>query len=374
MNESPGLPHIAIVGLGISGLSCATHLAEAGLRLTLFDKGRRPGGRFNTRESRDAPERRFDHGAQYFTARDPSFRERVKALAAAGLLQRWEVPFAEVRPAALHPQLGPEAPLHLEEIVSDHDDPRWVGSPSMQSFPAALTDALRATGRVTVNCGVRVQALRLDPSGEGWRLATDAGLAGPFDAVVVTAPPAQAAELFDSVESADGITISLQGWAREARAAPVDPCWAVMFEWAPGTGPALPFEAATIEGGAIAWLARDGSKPGRDDAARWVLHTSPGFTREHLEATEGEIVRRVEARLASLCERLGTHRPEPSIWTAAHRWRYARPTGGPEEAFRLSPEGLAWCGDLFPTAGRGRVEAAWLSGASAANGILGITR
>ena len=41
-----------------------------GWAVTVFDKGRGPGGRLATRRADDL---RFDHGAQYFTARDPRF-------------------------------------------------------------------------------------------------------------------------------------------------------------------------------------------------------------------------------------------------------------------------------------------------------------
>ena len=40
---------IAIIGAGISGLMAATYLAEKGRNYVLFDKGRGPGGRMNSR-------------------------------------------------------------------------------------------------------------------------------------------------------------------------------------------------------------------------------------------------------------------------------------------------------------------------------------
>ncbi|MGA8880775.1 MAG: FAD-dependent oxidoreductase, partial [Azonexus sp.] len=60
------VPHLALIGAGIAGLSCATALQQAGLKVSLFDKGRGPGGRMSTRRGDDW---QCDHGAQYFTAR-----------------------------------------------------------------------------------------------------------------------------------------------------------------------------------------------------------------------------------------------------------------------------------------------------------------
>ena len=40
---------IAVIGAGISGLSCATSLQQAGFEITVFDKSRGPSGRMSTR-------------------------------------------------------------------------------------------------------------------------------------------------------------------------------------------------------------------------------------------------------------------------------------------------------------------------------------
>ena len=69
MNPSISQP-IAVIGAGLSGLSCAQALAQAGHPVHLFDKSRGPSGRMSTRRSSDgATDWQCDHGAQYFTAR-----------------------------------------------------------------------------------------------------------------------------------------------------------------------------------------------------------------------------------------------------------------------------------------------------------------
>ena len=81
---------IAIVGAGIAGLSCAHALQADGNTVTVFDKGRGPGGRMATRRVDTALGTiAFDHGAQYFTARDPAFVQTVVRWSEESVAARW---------------------------------------------------------------------------------------------------------------------------------------------------------------------------------------------------------------------------------------------------------------------------------------------
>jgi renalase len=83
-------PSVAIIGAGMAGLSCANVLADSGWTVTLFDKGRRPGGRMASRkiETAHGPAT-FDFGAQYFTVRDAGFAAEVARWEEAGMAARW---------------------------------------------------------------------------------------------------------------------------------------------------------------------------------------------------------------------------------------------------------------------------------------------
>jgi len=71
----------AIIGAGLSGLSAARHLAAQGLRVVIVEKSHGVGGRAATRRIQlpDGTQHLIDHGAQFFTARDPLFRSQVTA-------------------------------------------------------------------------------------------------------------------------------------------------------------------------------------------------------------------------------------------------------------------------------------------------------
>ena len=146
-----------IVGAGMAGLACAEALAAGGVGITLIDKGRAPGGRMSTRRvSTAAGEATFDHGAQYFTARDPAFQARVEQWCAAGLAARW-------------PAAGPDA---------------WVGTPGMN----APVKAMALHGPSMVRWSEQIDALARE--GSAWRIADlEADLA------VIATPAEQAAPL-----------------------------------------------------------------------------------------------------------------------------------------------------------------------------------
>lgn len=299
---------IAVIGANIAGLSCADALVGRGHEVALFDKGRGPGGRTSTRRV-EAGRRtlRFDHGAQYFTARDPAFAAQVARWERDGVAARWR-------------QAGADA---------------WVGTPGMNAPVKAMTAAHAVAWAVWVDA--------LERDGDRWRLR---GAPEPkrFDAVVVATPAEQATPL---LRSAGAEFAELAAQTRSA------PCWTALVGFAE---PIATERRVIRDAGPIGWAAHDGAKPGRDGAATWVVQASPEWSTEHLEDTPEkvgpELLRLLEAELG-----MPLHEP---IHLSAHRWRYARSggAGGPgalwDAALRVGA-----CGDwlLAP-----RVEAGWLSG------------
>ncbi len=309
---------IGIVGAGMAGLSCAARLAEAGIAVSLVDKGRSAGGRLSTRRAETVlGPVGFDHGAQYFTARDEAFRRQVAEWGRRGLVAPW-------------PAAGEDA---------------WVGVPGMNA-PAR---ALAAERDIALQCHVDAIARE----GAGWRLVgAEAGTGmGLFDRLVVALPAEQAAALLRPV-AAD--------MAALAAATPSDPCWTVMASFPARL--AIP-EDVVKRAGPIGWAARNSAKPGRDGPESWVVQASPDWSRRHLEETPDAVLPRL---LSALGDAAGSPLPEP-VHAAAHRWRYARSGTLGRDALWDAERGLGACGDwlLGP-----RVEAAWLSGRRLADAML----
>lgn len=307
---------VAVVGAGMAGLSCAQILARAGAEVALFDKGRGPGGRMSSRRiATPAGEAVFDHGAQYFTARDPGFVAQVEAWAAAGVCAPW-------------PAAGAGA---------------WVGTPAMN----APIRALASEASVTWAC--QVEALSASP--EGWRLRTAQGEQGAFDRIVLALPAEQTASL------AAGHAPEMAACARDTVSAP---CWTLMV----AVAERLPVEVDVLrDRGAIGWAARNSAKPGRGGLETWVIQASPDWSRAHLEDEADDVAGRL---VAAFAEATGVSLP-PALARAAHRWRYARAGAAGQGALWRPDLGLGCCGDWLIGP---RVECAWLSGRDLAERMI----
>ena len=321
---------VAVLGAGLSGLTCARELADGGLDVRVFDKARGAGGRMATRRAGDLC---FDHGAQYFTVRDDRFEKTVDAWCRQGIVEPWTGRIAVVESGA--------ASEKISRI------PRYVGVPGMNAVCRHLARDL------DVSYGTRIEILNRE--GDEWVLTDENGVElGPFDAVVVSAPAPQTCALFRTC-SPD----------LAARAASVEmvPCWAAMMTFPESLN--LGFDGAFVNNSAITWVARDASKPGRPDHEAWVIHASQEWSTAHLELEPG---RAAEVLLREFRAALGLENRDPNHLTA-HRWRFALPLNPlPETCLFDAKLRLAACGDWC---GGPRVEGAFLSGLAAAEGILG---
>lgn len=187
-----------------------------------------------------------------------------------------------------------------------------------------------------------------------WKLVDAAGHElGPFEQLIVSLPAPQTAEL-----------LADHPLAAEARAVPMSPCWAVLVAFE--TALEVSWDGAFVHDSALAWMARNSSKPGRD-AARdcWVLHAAPEWSATNRESPRAWVATTLLAELAGL-----SGRPlPPTLYLEAHRWLYSAPVPSLDRLALFDPAtGLAVCGDWL--AG-GRMEGAWLSGQAAAACLLG---
>jgi hypothetical protein len=300
---------------------------DGGYSVTLFDKGRRPGGRVATRRVQGFA---FDHGAQYFTAEDVGFRAWIDTAQQAGTIAPWDGKVVNLLSATAEP--------------TDDNRRRWVGVPGMSALAQNLSAGL------DIRCGYRIaEVVR---KGNDWRLvAEDGSTVAEADLVVVAVPAPQAHSLLAGSPDLAGRAVT----------ASLAPCWAVMLGFDEPLS--LPFDGAFIDGGPLAWIAHDRSKPGREGSETWVLHASPSWSRQHLQADRGAVS---EDLLRAFRLAAGRKALQPE-YAATHRWRYARVEASLGKACLYDPNlRIGACGDWCLG---GKIEAAFLSGRAMANRI-----
>ena len=306
----------AIIGAGIAGLACADALKNAGHSVALFDKGRRPGGRMATRRLQTSlGEASIDHGAQYFTARDPSFQQLAATWHELGIAERW-------------PLAGADA---------------WIGVPGMNAIIKHMASAHAVTWGQHVTAMTR--------KNDEWWLGSSSAEIGPFDAVVLAVPAEQSAAF---------LSLHDFSMARIAFMARSRPCWASMFVF---DRPLDDLPMIIRNRGTISWAARNSAKPGRRGPEAWVVQANGTWSTAQLESSPEQVSTLL---CTALTDALGGRIPRP-VAAVSHRWRYALSAGTGDGALWNQTIGLGVCGDwlLGP-----RIECAWLSGRMLADRML----
>ena len=366
---------VAIIGGGIAGASCARLLADAGFAVTVFDKSRGVGGRMATRRAQliqpdgTATPMMFDHGVPFFDAGTSEFETLLRAAQVQGVVEKWS------------PRIRSTAVDRATPLPSREDRNLWVATPDMPSLCRWLLQGVE----VRTNCAVQA----LQRNGVHWKVLSDSVLSSPdFDAVVVTIPPRQAADLWEPIHPA---------WAIQARHGEMTPCWTLMGTTRLDESDGRPsvaegdWDLFTPFWEVISIIVRQDRKPGRSvqaGMAQWVVHAHAAWSRDHLESSPEEVQAVLQA---SLEQALAQDQPGPAgsghglslaahqlkrqwLHAVVHRWRYAqsdRRAAGADEFETAAywwdaSSGLGACGDHMIGAG---VEDAWRSGRALARAM-----
>ena len=263
---------IAVVGAGLSGIAAAREARARGHEVVVFEKSRGLGGRVASRRVEGTV---VDHGSPAIsTPAGSSLSDALEEVIGTGTRRV---------PEGLADDAGVAAPL--------------------KALAAGL-DVVR---------GVRLRALRA--SSDGYELGDEQGNAhGTADAVIVTAPAPQAADLLaESGEPTERIAL--------LRALDYLPAIVLLAGIpVPGTtgGPVEPPAGSALAGIRV---ESDKGRPPIDGITPVVARLDPARSRELLDAPD-EVVG--EAALPALMGALGA---AELSWVQVKRWRYAVPDG-----------------------------------------------
>lgn len=312
---------VGVIGAGIAGLTAARAIADAGLDVVVFERGRSPGGRMATRRVGAAT---LDHGAQFFTARTPQFQGIVDGWLERGVVTEWCRGF----------QPGGDG------------YPRFVGTNGMNSVARDVARGL------DVRCGSLVFSLHAAGQGRRpWSVKLDDASITDFHALVVTCPVPQTFSLLVSAEVQMPEQLLHTGYDRTlALLTVLDRPSAVPPPGGTQTDPTFTFIG-------------DNLAKGISTVAAVTFHANATWSEAHWDDSYDD----AEAALLELARPwLGD-----AVVTVSQlkRWRFATPTDiwpaahwGPDDRSNLVVAGDAFAGP--------RVEGAVLSGLSAAAALL----
>lgn len=307
-----------VVGAGLSGLMAAQHLSAAGHDVTLFDKGRSPGGRLATRRIGAA---RVDHGAQFFTVRTDDFAAHVARWRADGVVDEWCRGF----------------------VAGGDGHPRYMAHGGMNALAKHLAAGL------DVRCSALVFAVERQAG--RWHVRLDDGTAVHADAVVLTCPLPQTFSLL----SQSHVTMPEALWRTD-----YDRTLSLLAVC--DRPPAVPEPGGVQDAPGFTFVA-DNRRKGVSSVDALTVHADPAWSLAHWDEPADEAHR---ALLAAAQPFLGD---AVVVESQLKRWRFATPqTIWPERTWGPDDDSsCALAGDAF---GGPRVEGAALSGLAAADRLL----
>ncbi len=326
-----GVADCLVVGAGMAGLSAARTLADHGVQTVLLDKGRGVGGRMATRRFEGGV---FDHGAQFFTVRDPVFGRNVLNLADAGVISRWGFGFP-----------GAEA-----GDGSDHHT-RFRGTRGMTQGPKHLAQDLEVH--------LQVKADRIAQSSKGWEVFAGEDASWHARSLILTMPVPQVVDL---LAASNLITDELQ-----EKLGPITyyPCIALLAILEGPSG--LPDPGAiklSNNTGPIAWIADNHMKGISPNAHAVTIHAQPDFSAEHYDWTDEQLAPVIAAAAQP-------YLASPITKQILRRWKFSLPktlSTQPILPVQQYPP-LVVAGDGL---GGPRIEGAALSGYAAAGWLLSL--
>ena len=323
------MKRIAIIGAGMGGLSALKVLKAAGHHVTMIDKSRGSGGRMATKKVGDAS---WDMGTQYFSADDPAFDEEVQNWLKQGWIEEWPIEPVSISAAGQAP--------------STDNKPRYVGVSRMTALSRSLlaeADEFHPSVRIVDN----------EKLPQGWMLNSECDQEfGPYDAVILNMPPKQALPLAD-----ESVWINTHIDALDML-----PSWTLLLAFEQRLD--IAFDAADVKDSPIAWIARNNSKPQRDDMETWVIQADTDWTYK-MEDEEKSFIH--DQLLENFFKITGVTPQVPKEqWL--HRWLYAFPEKPLADGALIDGKaGLAVCGDWCHSSS---LQGAWLSGRLAASKLL----
>lgn len=309
--------HVAVIGAGLSGLSCAQALRAAGVDVRIFESASFVGGRCATRLWQG---HLVDHGVQYFTAQSPEFKKE--------LLTR----LRQFRPI-ISPILDSE-----NRLIASANGPRFYVLQGNNYLAHVFSHGL------DIRLNTSIESLAFRPTGIEC-------LGENYQAIVSSLPGPQTAQLFGLAQAP----------------AEYEPCLVALLEYSGvGIGNSRECYARIASPTSNVLLSShcENHKAGRiiGNKSVFVVQATPAFSQQYFDEPPEKYV----PLLAMENEELWRIPPNQRTAVYGHLWSYGRSSSTLRH--RVHPaRGAFFCGDSRTES---TIEDVWLDGRRAAGEVL----
>lgn len=323
---------IAIVGAGMSGLTCAQSLQQAGYKVVVLDKSRGLGGRMATRRLHGT---HADHGVCYLKPKSTEFQAFLDQLVDRKVIRVWTDTIHELNQGKIQP-------------------------PQKQASCYAAVNGITAIAKflsigLTLRLNHRVERIEAN---DGWQLHCESGETISANAIVIAIPAPQAAVVCESLE---------RDFVEQLKAVEYSPCMSAIAVYPPerqADVEKLDWKAIVCPADPdLGWIGIDSTKQLNPVQPAIVIQSNAKFATRYLEDADLQRVgERLLDRAAEVTEQWFS---SPEV-LQVHRWRYAFPINPISDRYLAAntAQPLICTGDWC---GGNRVEDAFQAGLATAN-------
>lgn len=294
---------VVVIGAGIAGLSAAWRLKRENVRVMVFERNYKPGGRMNTRRKAGLI---VDHGNRFLMRSSPVLRELIVDCGLHGEAKTIEKQIYTMRADGSFVESASEA-LKSDRLV----------------FPdgmLALPEALRRT--IGGFYSIRVTGVEYDESTGKFQLHTEPPMRPQetmADAVIVACPAPVAWQLTQPVHG-----LLHEPFVNRLKGVEYNRCIALIAAL-PKVELPIPYYGLIpqAEDNMLNWLAFEDAKCASRAVQGWsslVAHASPGASNKLWEQNEAHSLMVLYAEARKLVPQL----PAMWRWARTKRWEYAR--------------------------------------------------
>jgi len=316
-------PKIAIIGAGFAGIILANRLKRQ-YHVTIFEKSRGVSGRL---ASRTRDQFTFDFGSQFFTAKNPEFKNFLLPYINCGILEPWCGNFVEIDDY----QITYRRPWGY---VQNH----LVASPKMTQFCKELARDLR------IEFETKITKINKNSQNDKWQLFDENEVIKEFDWVLFAIPAQQLYELITP-------KISFFNDIKNIR---MLSCYALMLGLEEFID--IPFDMALVKNSLISWISCEHSKPSRNKVPAYTILARNSWA----DANIDDDIQEVKQKMIDEFKKITNQEDLKIKHCDIHRWRYANiGKQNNNSKFLLDLQNkIGACGDWNI---QGRVEAGFIS-------------